>query len=85
MTLQKETVQILNEMLQDFMEKICAEAKVSRQLNRRKTLQAQDIHRAFKLIFRDGAIFKHGYLECEKAMVTYGLSFGEEPEEMDDE
>lgn len=76
LSLQRRSVLIIDQMLQDIMERICEEAKVACQMSGRKTMRAQDLHRGFKLLFKGKTVLKHVCLGCQEVINSPGLSHG---------
>lgn len=76
LSLQRRSVLIIDQMLQDIIERICEEAKVARQISGRRTLRAQDLHRGFKFLFKGKRVLKHVCLGCQEVINSPGLSHG---------
>lgn len=74
MSIQKDSMQIINDVLQHFAEQICGEAKILCKLSGRKTLEATDLSDAVKLMFGEKTIYRHSQLECQKALISIAMS-----------
>lgn len=75
---QKDSMKIISDTLRVFAQRMCEEAKEICAATGRKTLHAKDLDDAARLVLGDNAIYRHGQLECEKALVSYGLSYAAE-------
>lgn len=75
MSIRKDSINIMNDLLLNSMQRVCEEAKILCQLAGRRTLQAKDLNAAVKLIVGGRAIYRHSDLECKKALISLAISY----------
>lgn len=75
MSIQKDSMEVINNLLEHFGQRVCEEAKILCKLAGRKTLFARDLIAAVKLIVTDKAVYKHSSLESKKALIAFAISY----------
>lgn len=75
MSIRKDSIIIMNDLLLNSMKRVCEEAKILCQVAGRRTLHAKDLNEAVKLIFGQRSFYRHSDLECKKALLSLTISY----------